>query len=190
MIKQTHLTSKNVARESEASEGCQINGRSAKRNSGPVLFDLGQGLVKRNRNFTQGFCLVVLDQSLGVLQLFQQLLVFSHIEDHGDLFALFVCQKARWFLHRFTLRRRWRLLLGRRGRLLAGYLPGLRASCAFCLLFVFRGVCVYGRCRRRSTWPERFCEWPRRFRGRLRGCQSRLEWAPRTFAAESIFAGE
>jgi hypothetical protein len=48
-------------------------------------------------------------------------------------------------LRRHTIPRRpWRSLLGRRGRLLVGCRPGLRASCAFCLLFAFRGVCVCG----------------------------------------------
>ena len=41
-----------------------------------------------------------------------------------------------------TRRQRKTRLSVPRGRLLAGYPPGRRASCGACLLFVFRGVCV------------------------------------------------
>jgi hypothetical protein len=41
---------------------------------------------------------------------------------------------------------------------LAGSRHVPHASCASCLLFVFRAVCAYARCRRRSTWPGRSFE--------------------------------
>src|SRR6266550_172903 len=87
-----------------------------------------------------------------------------------------------------TRRRKRKPLSGRRGRPPAGCPPARRASCGACLLFVFLGVCVCGKCLRRSTWRERFCGWPPRFRVRSRGYRWQPESALQTSAAELAFA--
>src|SRR5439155_6110875 len=77
-------------------------------------------------------------------------------------------QKLKFFvslrLRKTTRRRKRKLPSKQRGRLPAGCPPARRASCGACLLFAFRGVFVCGKCRRRSTWREHSCEWPRPFR--------------------------
>ena len=54
----------------------------------------------------------------------------------------------------------------RPGKPPGGYRRGRSVSFVFCLPSVFRGACVCAKCRRRSTWRARSCEWRRRFRGR------------------------